>query len=81
MYMYVFKPVSKLAKPGEGLRVVHLLLDEFGYHITSMHINRAYCHNFLPVPCSEVTQEVIDELVQLRNLQIRIFKSEYLLHS
>ena len=62
---HVFQPVPELAEPSECLGVVHLLLDEFGHHIASMDINCTHSHNLLSVTGTEVTQEVIDELIQL----------------
>ena len=46
-------PVPELAKPSEGLSILHLLLDELGHHITGMHINGAGGHDALAVAFGE----------------------------
>ena len=62
--------MSQLTKPSECLGVFHFLLNEFGHHISCMYINGAYCHNFLSVSFGEVTQQVVNQLVELGHLHM-----------
>ena len=51
-----FSPVSELAEPGEGLGILHLLLDELLHHVPGMHVDGADGHDPLTVSFGELAQ-------------------------
>lgn len=46
----------------------YLLIYETGHHITSVHVNSADGHDFLPVPWGQISKQHVDEWVQLCDL-------------
>ena len=62
-------PVSKLAEPGEGLSIFHLLFDHLLHYISCMDINGADSADALAVCLSQVPQQQVDEGVELGHLQ------------
>lgn len=61
-------PMSQLAKPDEGLRVLHLLCYHLLNNIPSVDINSANGHDPLSVSLREITEQKVDESVQLVDL-------------
>ena len=66
--VHMHTPVSELAEPDEGLRVLHLLLDQLGHHVTCMDIDGTDGHDLLAVPLGQLTKQVGDQSVQLGHL-------------
>ena len=64
----IFAPVSELAEPQESLRTIHLLCNHLCHHVSSVHVNSANSHDPLSVSLGEVSQEEMDEGVQLVHL-------------
>ena len=67
--------MPQLAEPGEGLGILHLLLDQLGHHITGVDINGADGHDLLAVTRGEVPEEVGDECVELQDLSKKVVTS------
>ena len=60
--------MSQLTEPEEGLCIIHFLCNHLCHHISSMHINGADGHDPLSVCLREVTQQQVDECVELLDL-------------
>lgn len=65
---YILLPVSELAEPDKGLRIVNFLLNEFSYNISSMNIYGTGSHDSLSVSFAHVSQQEVDEDIQLGHL-------------
>ncbi len=60
--------MPKLTEPKEGLSIVNFLADHFGHHISSMDVNGTDSHDPLSVSLGQISQEQVDERVQLVHL-------------
>ena len=60
--------MPELAEPDKGLGVVYLLMDEFGHNVSSMNVDCTDGHDPLPVALGHVSQQKVDEGVQLSHL-------------
>ena len=63
--------MPQLAEPGEGLCILHLLLDQLLHHVPGVDVDGADGHDALAVGLGELAQEEVDERVQLGDLEGR----------
>ena len=60
--------MSELTEPQEGLGIVHFLSDDLCHHVSGVDIDGTDGHDPLPVGFREVSEQQVDERVQLVHL-------------
>ena len=60
--------MAQLGQPGKALSVLYFGTDEFGHYITGVHINGTDGHNLLTITLRQLTNQHLDERIQLLDL-------------
>uniref|UniRef100_A0A1I8JGD9 CCHC-type domain-containing protein n=1 Tax=Macrostomum lignano TaxID=282301 RepID=A0A1I8JGD9_9PLAT len=72
LFVLFIPTMAQLGQPGEGLRILYLLGNQFSYDISIVHVDGTDGHDFLSVLSRQLANQHLDQGVQLCDLLLVI---------